>query len=229
MVCSVSTEESDVKPLVLRVEAVKWAIDYLTAQPVHTFFLAYLHLRARAAETGSPDAITPNWGELGQYLLMPGGPAGKPYYRPFLGQNKTGKPWLNSNLAGSYAPSSIRPGPITQVVKIEHGTYSLQPNHTEAALTNLLYDHPLSILALSVFLMRNKAFKGTLLNGPEYSPEVYATLPTLVFADAFHIHKGSEGDARLFNWDLESPVRPLYEWLGHPEVKVPLDLELDTP
>src|SRR5580704_9599020 len=137
-------------------EAVRWGIQTLKASRVHPFFLAYLHLRKQAAEQGTMDDIVPDWEELGTYLRVRGAPPGKPYYRPLWHGNATdpGRYWLNPNLAGSYAPSSLRNVP-TRVVGINGSHFSLRPEHARLAREHLLYEEPISAIALAAFLYRD--------------------------------------------------------------------------
>lgn len=140
---------------VLTLEAIRWAIDALKSVRIHPFFLAYLHLRKQAAEQGTADDIAPDWDELGTYLAVRGGPPGKPYYRPLWNGKGVdpGRYWLNPNLAGSYSPSSIRNVPM-RVVDINGSHFSLKPDHAQLALKHLLYDEPVSTIALAAFLYR---------------------------------------------------------------------------
>lgn len=147
---------------VLTLEAVRWSLDALKEASVHPFFLAYLHLRKQAAEQGTTADLTPNWDELGTYLRVPGGPPNKPYYRPFWNGKETdpGRYWLNPNLAGSYAPSSLRIVP-REIVDIIGGHFSLKPDHAQLARKNLLYDQPISAIAMAAFLYRDFGFAAT--------------------------------------------------------------------
>lgn len=44
---------------VLRMDAIRSAIDALTADRVHPFFIAYLHIRAKGVEAGASEGISP--------------------------------------------------------------------------------------------------------------------------------------------------------------------------
>jgi hypothetical protein len=150
---------------VLEVPVVRWAIQRLTSRPVHPFFLAYLHIRARAIQTGDQSSIQPAWGDFGEaYLSIPGGPPGKPYYRPFLEGEVLDRSryWMNSNLAGSWAPSSLRQGqePLN-VVRIADRGFALDPGHSARARSHLLHDRALSVLPLAAYLYRDYGFIDT--------------------------------------------------------------------
>lgn len=151
-----SAVDEDPPVFVPTVEAVQWAIETLTASRVHPFFLAYVHLRRWDIEQETEGGIRADWEQLGEFLEVPGGPPGKPFYRPFLnGQVKdNSRYWLNPNIAGSYAPSSLRNVPL-KVVETGDGLFYLKEDHAELALENLLFGEPLSAVAFAFFYYRN--------------------------------------------------------------------------
>jgi hypothetical protein len=144
---------------VLTVDAVRWALDQLKSQKIHPFFVAYLFLCKWASAQRTTSEIAPEWGELADYLSVAGGPPGKPYYRPFWHGtvNDPGRYWLNPNLAGSFAPSSLRNVPAL-IVDVSDGLFSLKPDHEMLALEHLLYGEPVSAVALGAFLYRDYGF-----------------------------------------------------------------------
>lgn len=153
-----TTGNDETQTWVLRLDVVRWGIEELARIRAHPFFIAYLHLRARSLIEDSDSGIRPYWNKLGDYLEVPGGPPRKPYYRPLF--DPPGNPsryWLNENLAGSFAPSSLREGmPPMQVVRKERGgMLSLRPNHEELAFHHLLYEKHLNVYPLAAFLYRD--------------------------------------------------------------------------
>ena len=85
----------------------------------------------------------------------------KPYIIPF--EASYSKIWLNRNLAGSFAPSSIRrDNPINTLVewsgKYAEVRYALKPYHSKNAFGNLLYKNKIPVLDLAVFLYRDFGF-----------------------------------------------------------------------
>jgi hypothetical protein len=144
---------------VLSVEAVRWGLATLEGQKIHPFFIAYLFLCKWAAEQDTTTDIEPAWPELATYLEIRGGPPAKPFYRPFWHStvNDPGRYWLNRNLAGSFAPSSLRNVPA-RVIDVFDGRFSLKPEHGALALTHLLYGQPVSAVALASFLYRDYGF-----------------------------------------------------------------------
>jgi len=153
---------------VLSIDVVRWAIEQLVGQRIHPFFPAYLILHRAAAERESPVDLHPRWEELEQFLHVPGGPPGKPNFRPFWHQSSSaGQHWLNANLAGSYAPSSIRELPRRVIDLEEGGGFSLKDNHWELAREHLLYDERAPAIPLAAFLYRDFGFT---TDGPAISP-----------------------------------------------------------
>lgn len=196
---------------VLRVDVVKWAIGHLTQQKIHAFFPAYLHLRAVALEVGSTQDIPARLAELGPLLEVPGGPPRKPYYRPMLHRLGT-SPWLNSNLAGSYAPSSTRDS-VRTVVSAAGGLYSLLDGHVDLASEHLLFNDRLSAAALSVFFYRNRGFSG---------PELNIACPVKLLLTEFRLDQPDSSDfTRLFTLDTPGIPTNLFEPFSPDEAPSP--------
>jgi hypothetical protein len=154
---------SESKCWVLTFDAVRASIEELRGVPSHPFFIAYLHLRQRAAVQGETASLKPNWKRgLGPYLEVAGASARHPYYRPFWdGTAKAGQEWLNGNLAGSFARSSLRVGsPPLRVVDYDDATqtFSLRERHWELARDHLLNGQQLPAEALAAFLLRDFGF-----------------------------------------------------------------------
>lgn len=149
---------NDQPVFVLTTSVVRWAIDELRAAKIHTFFPAYLELRRTAHLVGSGTGLHPNWSNLEQFLQVPGGPPGKPNFRPFWHTYRPeAQDWMNANIAGSYAPSSIRKVPLN-VVTTEDSSYSLRENHATLALEHLLGGERAPAVALATFYYRNYGF-----------------------------------------------------------------------
>ncbi|MBU8857415.1 MULTISPECIES: hypothetical protein [unclassified Micromonospora] len=176
------TPNDDVEIYILDRDAVRWAIRHLTSRPMHPFFLAYLHLRALAMENGRLTALKPRWSDLIPYIRVPGGPPKKPYFRPMWHKSVEDKSryWMNRNLAGSFAPSSLREEP-RKVIEIENDLFTLKPNHADLALKYLLFDSQLSAAALGAYLFRNFGFRSTTGDPPEGSALVDALKEAFLF------------------------------------------------
>jgi len=84
-------------------------------------------------------------------------PLGTPYIKLFTEHSPSNKNlWLNQNVAGSYAPSSLRPEqPFRQVVNIEGRKYSLPYDHAKRAFQHLLFSMPVSAISLAIVLYRD--------------------------------------------------------------------------
>lgn len=159
--------EVDQPVFVLTRSIVRWGIEQLQSRKVHTFFPAYLEIRRTAVEAGSVTGIHPNWSNLEQYFQIPGGPPGKPNFRPFWhGNRKEGQDWMNANIAGSYAPSSIRKVPLN-VVETDGSGYALKAGHAQLAREYLLYEQALPVLPLAAFYYRDFGFT---TDGPSLPP-----------------------------------------------------------
>lgn len=154
-----AAEAVDEKRYLIKMDAVRACISELRSQRIHPFFPAYLHLRQQAARQGRLADVAPNWNALGTLLEVPGGPLGRPYFRPFwAGPATAGQEWLNPNLAGSYAPSSIRQLPRKVIDISPDGKFSLRENHWELARRHLTDEKPVPLLALAGFFFRDFAF-----------------------------------------------------------------------
>lgn len=155
---------------VLELSVIRWGIGVLVSRRTHPFFPGYLEIRRAASQQGALTEIHPSWDDIGQFLRVPGGPPKRPYYRPFWDQSSgAGQHWMNENLAGSYAPSSIRHGTVPRkVVDIDgDGNFSLKDKHWELARKHLLHDEQMPVLPLCVFLYRDFGFT---TDGPSIGP-----------------------------------------------------------
>ncbi len=144
---------------VLTLQIVKAGIDALQKLPIHNHFPAYLHLRQCGISAGSFDGIEPDWNEVGELLKMPGGPPKKPNYRPFSSRtvHDPSGYWFNRNLAGSYAPSSLRSTSRFMLNDSGDG-FALPENHAEQVRVLLLKGNKVPAWALAAFYLRNYGF-----------------------------------------------------------------------
>ena len=105
---------------VIRREGVRVATQALLSRDSHPFFIAYLWLRRQAVIQGTTAHIRPDWAGLAPYMEVSGALPSKPYLRPFWqGRHDSGQEWLNNNIAGSFAPSSLRKVAL-QVLSLIH-------------------------------------------------------------------------------------------------------------
>lgn len=150
---------------VLATEVVRDAIVDLSSRSIHETFPAYLHLRRRMRLLNRPTDLQPDWGEVSDWLAVPGGPPNKPHFRPFRsrGASPEGR-WMNDNLAGSFAPSSLRN--MKEHFVAVNGEYRIplrqsdrRPNGALIRVA-LLADKRIPIWAVAVFILRNAYFPG---------------------------------------------------------------------
>jgi hypothetical protein len=144
------------------IDRVRECLRRLLAQRIHPNFAGYLCLKRTSHALGRLDDLSPDFQDFfNTFLAVPGGPF--PYYRPFWHQHSAEpmRAWVNQNVAGSYAPSSLRPTGLLQVADIVGaGTaarYSLKANHPDLALQHLLYKVRLPVLDLAAYLYRDYA------------------------------------------------------------------------
>ncbi len=143
---------------VIRRRIVVQSLSRLREQKTHTLFAGYLYLQRRSSQLGRLEDLQPEFLPFfKQFFFVPNHPLGAPYIKLFTEQKASTKNfWLNGNVAGSYAPSSLRPGqPFRQVVNIDGKKYSLPPDHAQRAFEHLLYSVPVQVADLAVVLYRD--------------------------------------------------------------------------
>ena len=148
---------------VIRKQIVAQCLSRLRDQKTHTFFAGYLYLQQRASQLGQLDDLQPEFLPFfRQFFEVGNHPLGAPYIKLFTEHKASTKNlWLNENVAGSYAPRSLRPEQaFCQVVKIEGKKYSLPPDHARRAFEHLLYKTPVQAADLAVVLYRDFGLQG---------------------------------------------------------------------
>ncbi|MBA3240758.1 MAG: hypothetical protein H0T60_05975 [Acidobacteria bacterium] len=148
---------------VVRKRIVAQSLFNLRQQKTHTLFAGYLYLQQRASQLGWLEDLQPEFLPFfKQFFYVDNHPLGAPYIKPFTEQKaSTQNLWLNENVAGSYAPSSLRSGqPFRQVVNIEGRKYSLPSDHAQRAFKHLLYSIPVQVADLAVVLYRDFGLRG---------------------------------------------------------------------
>jgi hypothetical protein len=152
---------------VIKPEVAKACILELMQHRLHPNLAGYLALKREARRLGRNDRLTSPYQEFfDTFLAVPDGPGGRPYLRPFWDQAaRASQMWLNKNVAGSFAPSSLRKGvsPLLHLASIEESngkvTYSLLPDHAELAKKHLAFAKAIPVVPLAVFLYRDVAFE----------------------------------------------------------------------
>lgn len=148
---------------VIRKQIVARALSRLREQKTHTLFAGYLYLQQRSSQLNRLEDLQPEFASFFKRFFRVGNhPLGAPYIKLFTEQKtSTQNLWLNENVAGSYAPSSLRPDqPFRKVVSIQDRKYSLPPDHAQRAAMHLLYSTPVQVADLAVVLYRDFGFLG---------------------------------------------------------------------
>ena len=133
----------------------------LRQRRTHEHFPGYLCLTRLAARSGGRLQLRPDFASFfDEFFRVSGRPEGKPYLKPFIRTAATSENlWMNQNVAGSYAPSSIR-NTFKKVVQVEGQGYSLRDDHASMALTHLLLEERINALELAVVLYREYPILG---------------------------------------------------------------------
>ncbi|WP_240555294.1 hypothetical protein [Streptomyces albus] len=187
---------------VLTREAVKAGLTTLKGQRIHEHFPAYLQLRKLAVASSSLTDLRPEWKEVSDLLWMPGGPPTKPHYRPFSSVNRKDETgyWYNRNLAGSYAPKSMRATSAFMLNSNGDG-YELPVDHAQQALERLLKGEQVPAWAIAAYYLRNYGF---VFDGDGGYDELISA-----FKDEFGFEKGTDFDVLFKD---EEPTQLPGDW-----------------
>lgn len=146
---------------VLRPSIVRRCLWDIADRDIHPHFAGYLGVVHTSATVGEQSGLDFEYNDFfDNYFRVAGGE--KPYVVPFHeGDANKANLWLNDNIAGSYAPSSLRDGqPFPNVVDVKSSTeYSLSANHTDKARREFLNDQTIPVEPLAVFLYRDTGFE----------------------------------------------------------------------
>ncbi|WP_139140488.1 hypothetical protein [Streptomyces thermolilacinus] len=198
----------DTTKWVLRIEVIRQAIKTLQAMHIHESFVVYMHVTrqgGRLAGKGQPKqvvGISPDWlGEVREWLDVPGGPPSKPNFLPFASRGSDpARFWKGENLAGLYAPSSLRSKNSLFVGPDK--TYGLPLAEDGAIDTSKLKESLLNgaavpAWAIGAFIYRNRGFT---------APSEPSGVNLLeVFRDDFSLTQ--EEQMHVFDWSLPDSGR----------------------
>jgi hypothetical protein len=140
---------------------VKQALNAVVNIEAHRSFAGYLCVLNAASITQRLDGLRPDFRSFFDRFFRIGNPPDKkPYVVPFTRGAKS--LLFNENVAGSYAPSSIRPvNPLHNLMKIEGGgaqaVFTLHTNHLQIA-RDLLLSKPLPAYEFACFMYRDVGF-----------------------------------------------------------------------
>lgn len=148
---------------VIELAVVRKSIEILRRSKIHELFPGYLCAKLESVKQNRTSSLKPNFKSFFDLYLKPGGESReRPYLRPF---SRTGAEnsdiWMNQNVAGSYAPSSIRgDSPLRHVIEVSSDRkYSLKNNHAELAFTHLAFKTKIPVVSLAVFMFRDFGFE----------------------------------------------------------------------
>lgn len=149
----------------LELDFVTRCIEHLRSRKIHRHFPGYLCVCYTATLEGRREKLKPGFKSFFERFLLVGDPPeGTPYLVPF---HESGNPesnaWLNGNVAGSYAPSSLRPeAPFLRTAEFFNSgraaSLSMRDEHEEACLQHLLFGNAVNAVALAGFLLRDHGF-----------------------------------------------------------------------
>jgi len=176
------------------VGAVREAVENLRSRKLHPNLAGYLCIKRDIRASSGGKSVKPKFkGFFDEFLAVPGGPG--PYLVPFKETaSLESSPWFNGNVAGSYAPSSLRDGgAFLKVCSVDRNTsqFSLRENHAKLALNLFAASQQIPALSLAVFLFRDIMFDAPKL------PDAKELLA--VFRDEFGYRENIAKEAQEFS------------------------------
>ena len=187
--------------VIVRKELVVASWSYLRQQKIHPNFVGYLCVKQASIEQAPEKALKPDFKAFFErYLRMAGAPARLPYAFPFSeSEPSESNKWFNRNVAGSYAPSSIRQGsPFRKSVDVsgtrQKAAYTLLPSHWLMAKKYLLYGSKLRAFELAAFLYRDYA-----VISPSPEPSDLLTIFRAMFGYRQEVSQEQSEFAELFD------------------------------
>jgi hypothetical protein len=202
----------------MRVLAIRWSIETLGAQKIHSTFLMYLYLRMKARQGALAEA-SPSSDEVRSLMRLPGNPE-KPYYLPMLDRadrTETLHPsfWHARNIAGSWSVATLRRSPTLNWLADANG-YFMPGDNAQQAFERLLFGQRVSAVAMAGFFLRDEIF------AKEGTPTFVDLIDT--FRGRFDFTAADEDDfLTLFDPDPPKPPAP-DNWFEHAPSNVVEDL-----
>jgi hypothetical protein len=173
---------------VLSSSTVAACVRALLSLRIHRTFPGYLCLREGAVQAGRTDNLKPDFKSFfDRYLSADSGSSQYPYVVPFMDGGT--RPWLNKNVAGSYAPSSLRnKSPLLQVADVFRSSggrsFSLKSNHAELCVEHFFKGMKVPIVPLAVFIFRDFGFTPEADEKPNVASLVDVFRDTFGFRDS---------------------------------------------
>ena len=180
---------------VLKPSVVKDCFWRLVEAPIHRLFPGYLCLQQQAGLEGRTTGLSFPYNDFFDlYFQVIEGD--KPYLVPFTQAENPSETslWFNENVAGTYAPSSLRSSsPLMQVATLEEGghnaKWALNTDHWKLARLNICENEQIPIESLSAYLFRDYAFDTD-------DPTAYTLVSA--FAEEFGYDIGGTAFAHLY-------------------------------
>lgn len=201
---------------VLKPEVVESCMWEVARQPTHRHFPGYLGLKRTARIDGQSMGLDFDYTGFHDAFLRVRDDD-DPYLTPFGPDTDPARHslWFNRNVAGTYAPSSIRPDqPFSRVVTVEgsgrNATYSLVDEHHKRAYRELLQGQQLPVVPLAGYLYRDFAIKAERgINDGEivsFETENEPSIETLItiFRDEFGYRENVDSEAEEFDYLYET-------------------------
>ena len=142
-------------------EKVKASLELLVSLNAHRALAGYLCVLNEASIEKRTEDLRPNFRNFfDRFFRIGDPPSKKPYAVPFSQGAKS--ILFNENVAGSYAPSSLRPvNPLHRLMEIKGGggqaSFTLREGHIGQVKESLL-SQPIPIYAFSCFMYRDFGF-----------------------------------------------------------------------
>ena len=149
--------------------------------------------------------IEPNLAKLAELIEVPGGPEGKPYYRPFSSRKKLDAAgyWLNSNISGSYSPSSLR-NASSFMLDESRKAFTMPSDNAKRASELYLKQRPVPAWAFAAYLMRDLAFPSTATSSADLISE---------FRDLFHFESPKfDAEFEMLFSSENAPATEIFRW-----------------
>ena len=153
------------------------------------------------AQTSSRSSLQVNFRQFFEDFLRPGEvPEKTPYFVPFSRSESASADLSIANVAGSYAPSSLRADrPFSQVVKVSGqkntARYALPDDHWRRALKHLAYGERVPLVPLAIYLYRDYAIEVATGDFRDFAG---------VFSDEFGLEEGDGAESWRDLFEVDS-------------------------
>lgn len=180
---------------VLKPDIVKDCFWRLAEAPIHRLFPGYLCLQQQSGIEGRTTELSFPYNDFFEtyFRVLDGN---KPYLVPFTQAENPSESsfWLNENVAGTYAPSSIRAtSSLRQVATLEEGGHNskwgLDTDHWKLARLHISDGEQIPIESLAAYLFRDFSFE---------TDEASAYTVVSAFAEEFGYDIGGSAFAHLY-------------------------------